>query len=44
MRSAILMGLLLVAAVGLDLPYQAHGFNDLDYFLQLLRKGTALGM
>ncbi len=24
-----------------DLPYQAHGFNDLDYFAQLLIKGVS---
>lgn len=23
-----------------SLPYQAHGFNDLDYFVQLLKKGV----
>jgi hypothetical protein len=39
MRSAIILFVLLAAVLTLDLPYQAHGFNDLDYFLQLVRKG-----
>lgn len=32
--------LVLLTATALSLPYQAHGFNDLEYFLQLLRKGV----
>lgn len=36
----LLAVLCLVAVVCcIDLPYQAHSFNDLDYFIQLLRKG-----
>lgn len=39
MRLAYLFVLLAVAAT-LDLPYQAHSFNDLDYFIQLVKKGS----
>lgn len=39
MRFAIILALLTLA-VTIDLPYQAHSFNDLDYFIRLLKKGT----
>jgi hypothetical protein len=39
MRFAVLLVLITVAA-SFDLPYQAHSFNDLDYFTQLLKKGS----
>lgn len=32
--------LALLFLVALSLPYQAHGFNDLEYFVQLLKKGV----
>ena len=34
----ILLTLFVVSIV--SLPYQAHGFNDLEYFIQLLKKGV----
>jgi hypothetical protein len=40
----IMRGLLILCFAVLvcctQLPYQAHSFNDLDYFIQLLRKGN----
>jgi hypothetical protein len=38
-----MMTLLLLVGFSLQktyIPYQAHGFNDLDYFIQLLVKGV----
>ncbi len=35
-----LLLVLVCAALSATLPYQAHSFNDLDYLIQLLRKGT----
>ena len=33
-----ILGLFVILST--TLPYQAHGFNDLDYFKQLLRIGV----
>jgi hypothetical protein len=35
----IIYFILLIFIAQSYLPYQAHGFNDFDLFLQLLRKG-----
>jgi hypothetical protein len=37
--SKLLILILLVIGV-VSLPYQAHGFNDMEYFVQLLKKGV----
>jgi hypothetical protein len=39
MKFLLLCVLLGITLAAIDLPYQAHSFNDLDYFIQLLKKG-----
>ena len=34
----VIIALLIIGTV-VALPYQAHGFNDMEYFIQLLKKG-----
>ena len=38
MRGFLILCLVLLT-YSVELPYQAHSFNDLDYFMQLLKKG-----